>query len=536
MNKSTRTPEEKIYREYAPFSISMASVAYALVKNGWVIEDDCRADPAYDFSLIAKRASDEAVAMIYVDTEINGHPSEYAFDSDMQEMTAMLKEKASADVNLLGCYRFWVKLDHMEGNRYAIALKDDCGFPEKLELPAPGTARKPSEEDPAACNYKAGDIVKLFHWAFGADNWEGFIHTLYENMSFDSDVVHTHIDGKIDFIRHITRLIKDWKDKNLWEEFSAFSGLTATENGDSPCCMICFHEQPITCFMFETEHGRVSHIKELCMDDCADFRADEEGPPIPDAVRNGVELTPEQLLEHHHTMMHRLEACMREDSGEEEEDPYGFTWIKTQMTAPAFCHAAFEYRGHALAVMTTLMSDGYFSLSAEERNRLMDYAEEHDLIPCVFPQDETGAPVYNSWNLLNLKTMKFFSPTELPLRENAPMSLWEQRLVAIDAVCNYLDAQGDEVVFRHDLIGAHPQLWFRDKMGRECWVLLCYDDGTGPDTDLSAVLNVKDKLTVAPGYLASIKLKAPDGGVPKRHEDTVAEFDGLIEVTETMWP
>lgn len=152
-------------------------------------------------------------------------------------------------------------------------------------------------------------------------------------------------------------------------------------------------------------------------------------------------------------------------------------WIKTEPSYPAFEDFTFSFRNQVFPVLV---------LRTNEKGRLLNpppiiealrkEAARNNLVPCVFPVlDRTGRPFfYGEWNLINPFTGKKVDPIALSSDAPVEVSDWELRNWSVNIVWNYLKGEGYERLSYCDAPEIDPQIWFRDKSGRECWIEVLY--------------------------------------------------------------
>lgn len=229
-----------------------------------------------------------------------------------------------------------------------------------------------------------------------------------------------------------------------------------------------------------------------------------------------------------------LQSEIERNGGMMKATGEGFEWLKTEMTLPSFCNLVFSYGGNTFAVVPVPMSRMQYQIPQNKKKLLLENAEKYHLIPCLFPVDvKTEKPLVAKWNLFNLITNSFVNPTQIPARENVPMSVWELRLLAINIVRRHLEEEGDQILSWQDVPEIQPQIWFRDSQGRESWIVMCSDNDA--DKVMTSVAPHADRLRMYPGYIAPVGFISPDMGIPKRQQGAFCNFRGLKEITPDMW-
>ncbi len=526
-----------VYREYAPYSIAMACVASALEENGWRIVGDNRNRPVSYPSLIAAR-QDDSYALFFIDTFIDDKKAVFTFDPNMERIGKSLKDINGVDHAVLGDYYIKVKLEYLENlNRYKIELLDDGGFPEELNLPMIGSTNSGKGEKVEVSGEEA--MVKIFHSAMTNGDWVQLTEAMSETMHYHSFTADVDLYGKMDYIRYMADKVNYWKKSDLWRDFIFKTGTIMYEGRERPCCMTYYCGKKNAGVIFEVQNGlaiKMTVLPKHLYDAYVDSEEAECSKSCTMLVREGNPKIPKLQARLHQMALDWLSERMEENGGMSHEGSAGFMWLKKKMTLPSFCDLVFEFRGNVFAVLPIEATDANFSVPKEKEALLLKYAEENDMIPCVFPVDVRDKRLLSfGWNLINLNSRSFINPTKLEPRENVPLSRWEQRLSAIMMLCSHIEEQGGIVLSWQDSLGVYPQIWFEDQEGRKCWVLLSYDDGSGADTEVSILSPQKERLKNYPGYIACVGYRSADMGVPLRHRGAMCNFHGLKAVTDDMW-
>lgn len=152
-------------------------------------------------------------------------------------------------------------------------------------------------------------------------------------------------------------------------------------------------------------------------------------------------------------------------------------WVKTEPSYPAFEDFTFSLRNQVFPVLVLRADDRGKLLNPPPRiEALRRESENNNLIPCVFPiRDRTGRPFFpDTWNLINPFTGKRIDPIAISSDSPVKVSDWELRNWAVNIVWKYLDSEGLEGLSFCDAPEINPQIWFRDKEGKECWLEVLY--------------------------------------------------------------
>ncbi len=170
----------------------------------------------------------------------------------------------------------------------------------------------------------------------------------------------------------------------------------------------------------------------------------------------------------------------------------GFKWVKTELTYPSFDNLTFSYKSSVYSVVIELIDNTGSSFSLKQRERLLNACAENNLVPCLFKinlqeksknllsfmassniQDEYELnSLEQGWNLFNARTNQKINPLTLSSDEPTKMSKWELSNFAIQIVRTDIEKEGNEVLSFCDLPEINPQIWFKDKQGNVCWVVV----------------------------------------------------------------
>ena len=220
--------------------------------------------------------------------------------------------------------------------------------------------------------------------------------------------------------------------------------------------------------------------------------------------------------------------------GPEDKAPY-FRWLvmRPQML---FAHLVFAYRNQVFAVYVNVVNDRIPSFSAAHRKRLIEAAEEFNLVPCeiqvkVSKPDVNrlgiyGAEITDSTGLINVMSGKPVSPVELATDADVPMSLWERRTLAINVVERDIrETDKFEIGSICSVIGIDPQIWFKDDKGRPCWCIvrdwIGKNDLDPKKNDFYHFIDNNKHLQPYDGYFAGVSISSAEPVVYFRNGEVV---------------
>lgn len=180
-----------------------------------------------------------------------------------------------------------------------------------------------------------------------------------------------------------------------------------------------------------------------------------------------------------------LQDQFEKESGK-AEPPRDYKWIKAELTWPSFDHLTFGYGNQVFSVLVVIIDGGRSSLTQKERNRCVEACAVNNLIPCRFGIDARSVkPICQDWNLTHLVSGRDIIPSECANAYRITMSEWELQNFSIQLVRDHItDQLSANVLSFCDVIGVDPQIWFEDKTGSRCWVVVRhYGRITGQEKD-----------------------------------------------------
>lgn len=207
----------------------------------------------------------------------------------------------------------------------------------------------------------------------------------------------------------------------------------------------------------------------------------------------------------------------------------GVKWVKPEHSYPAFDHLSFSYKKSIFSIIIELIHNEESSLTEEQKEELIQAAEDYNLIPCLYkirlidnfpdeplednyPQDSDYqlVPLEQNWNLYDIHTNEVLDPIKKASDEDVELSEWEFNNFANQVVRDDLEANGFTVFSFCDLAEFNPQIWFEDKEGNVGWIFVeYYLDGFANKIDRWKQLDDEyPSLKAYNGYVAKVEFIA----------------------------
>lgn len=241
-----------------------------------------------------------------------------------------------------------------------------------------------------------------------------------------------------------------------------------------------------------------------------------------------------------------LLLCSRDIAGEQIQKMIDILndckWIRPEYTYPSFDNMNFIYKNVVFSILIDIQDKtGNSYLPELYIKRQITAAKEHNLIPCKFPVsvDNPHNPNLNTleslnkgWNLFRTDTNKPVIPEHLATTENVIMSEWEKRNFAIIFIRKYLKIRKLKVLSFQDTMEIDPQLWFENKDGQKCWVVIrCF---VYPEKNIPKPEQYKEiirRCFTNEGYFAGVVLKplSEDGKLYRGGKFEIT-FNGLEKI------
>jgi hypothetical protein len=216
----------------------------------------------------------------------------------------------------------------------------------------------------------------------------------------------------------------------------------------------------------------------------------------------------------------------------------GFSWIKAELTYPAFDHLTFGYNNSIFSVLIELMDETVSSLTEIQRTRWLEACTEYNLIPCLFKINcismSNGynlTPMDAAWNLFDVDGRHLVNPIVESSDDDTEMSAWEIHNFAIQVVRQNIEEKGYEVLSFCDLVEVNPQIWFLDEVGNKNWVIV--QSSTGQELSSidpwRGIEQLNEHLLPFNGYFAGVQISSEKPSL-YRGDGMFVDFEGLEQI------
>lgn len=388
----------------------------------------------------------------------------------------------------------------------------------------PKTTLQPQFQ-PAKTPLTEKEACRILCNAVCSHEWDVFIASSRENLSYISHMNGTRLSTRHEFIRYMSERRQIWRSQHSFQGMCWDTGSIIYRGEEKPCYMLSCFGHMVGASILTLQEGRIATIETLPQEANSSFTPDAECCSVPRIFHpfRG-HLTPhpaEQTLLQLFTASY-LRECMVQKTGycppntqDSADKDNCARWIKITRDEPSCCDMAFTYRGCVYAVCAVeVKNHPAHGGSIEEaiatmpdRVRLMALSEQHRLIPCIFPVERQFSPdPAQSWNLWDVRTMKPLQPeTESATDATPPPSVWEILVGALAELQTRILRDGGSVIAYHDMPQLLPHFWFRDAQGTLSWVILrCTANPAQQDRSLSENELLPQQLAPGTnGYLAT---------------------------------
>lgn len=519
------TQGKQARRSHAPYSLAHAALAAAFAMAGYV---DLRArishtrqDPTF-----AVRNEQGYTALLFLDVQIGDTPPQFPYTKE-QMARIVEREKKTLGPELKG-HHCLVRLVRREDKFVtSLHIEPACpGVPADIESVSIAMAG----EDDSLSEARACRILST---AICRQAWGSFAAIAGEDLTYTSLINGTKTLGKVEYIRYMAERKPLWESQQAWPGVSIDTGTIEYVGRRRPCFMISCYGRMVGAAVVTLSEGRVADIVTLPLEANDTFEKDAESsaaPVIFHPMRGHLTAYSQEPSPLQRFTTAYLQDCMIRHMGfcgatgspadvyisdgvEHKVAEVGARWAKLVRNEPSFCDMAFTCAGRMYAVCAVEvpahpenggdMRDIIMNM-VPEREQALRMAEQHRLIPCVFPvqRDHTPLP-QKTWNLWDMRTMEPVTPTMGTGEEDAPLSEWEVLYAALAEVEHMLSVGGCEIVACHDMPDTLPHVWFRDPHGQLSWIIIrphtsvAYADRGPSEAELQAA-----RLTDgAPGYV-----------------------------------
>lgn len=203
-------------------------------------------------------------------------------------------------------------------------------------------------------------------------------------------------------------------------------------------------------------------------------------------------------------------------------DKPDFEWNRLHYSASAFDDINFRYKNMVFSILLKFFYNGEeIPINKKRETEWLEIAKQNNLIPCIFPvdiiDDDTQYAIRrktDGWHLFYFNTKVEIDPTKISSEKTMLMSHYDLLNNAIKTVEFELENDGFEVRATCDnpnLPEDYPRIWFVDKKGNICWVVVKYGINTNFKTpNVKKIIQNDSILNDSTGYFAPVVFE-PDG-------------------------
>lgn len=353
--------------------------------------------------------------------------------------------------------------------------------------------------------------------------WAELLANTHDDLSYTSLMNGTKLSSKQEFIRYMSERRQMWRQQRSWQGMSWDTGVIIYRGEPRPCYMLSCFGRAVGASILSLQDGKIAAIETLPEAANASFTPDEDCS-VPSRIFHPFRghLTPHPA---EHTPLQffaatYLRKCMMQHTGYcAPNSPDSATpsskarWVKLVRDEPSFCDMAFAHGEHVFAVCAVEVSShphngGELQLIAESlvnKDRYLACAEQHGLIPCIFPAQRNYSPEpSDTWNLWDLRTLQPVRPEQMHAADvPPPLSPWEILLGTLAKLRTRITRMGGSVIAYHDSPDIFPHFWYRDSEGKLSWIIMrCASSADPQDSSLSEeeMLPIQQEPNAA-GYL-----------------------------------
>lgn len=217
-----------------------------------------------------------------------------------------------------------------------------------------------------------------------------------------------------------------------------------------------------------------------------------------------------------------------------------FRWLQTTLMDPSFQHLAFAYGQNVYSVLIELVKNDSnkiqnLVLDSDIENQLRE-CKRNDLVPCIIALNyDTLEPI--------LKCVLTFTETgeEVVFQDNnaiKEMSLWEINNMGIGVVAKQIAKDGCQIRSICDVPDFSPQIWYYDREGKLCYVIVNTITGNFPESAHYKVnQNTINKFIDYKGFYAQIGFFPSDAVVYDRNGNIIplSKRDSMTNPVEILY-
>ena len=488
------THSRQAHRGHARFSLAHAVVASAFAGAGYV-DLALRADQTRRDATFAVRNEKGYMALLFMDVQVDDFTPQFAYTN--KHINAALERVREVVKDTLHAHRCIVRLKR-HGDAFATTLR--------IEPPCPGLPEVIESEEkilpPEDGDTTEAAVCRMLALGVCHHQWGGFAAHAHEDMSYTSLVNGTKTHGKLEYMRYMAERKPLWEEEQVWPGIEVDTGTIEYVGVRRPCFMITCYGHMVGASVATLRDGKVSDIVTLPQEANETFVKDADStakPLVFHPLRGHLTAFAEQPSPLQRFTTAYLQDCMIRKTGfsgatgsletvyisdgvEHPLDKKGARWVKLLRHNPSFCDLAFTCAGRTYAVCAVEVEkhplnggdiNAIIAALGAEKESALSMAEQHRLIPCVFPvqRDHSPSPA-QTWNLWNIATAEPVTPTMSTGDEDAPVSEWEVLQAALAEASHMLRVGGCEIISCHDTPSLLPHLWFRDPHGQLCWLII----------------------------------------------------------------
>ncbi|MBP5306783.1 MAG: hypothetical protein J6Y79_01885 [Paludibacteraceae bacterium] len=185
-------------------------------------------------------------------------------------------------------------------------------------------------------------------------------------------------------------------------------------------------------------------------------------------------------------------------------------WIQTRLTYPAFQYLCFAYAGNIYSVLIEFYDgNASYVLDRDLSNQIRE-CKANDLIPCtIVLRSDNYEPVIDGNHLI---LSDKHTPVAFKKREgDVRMSAWEINNFGVSIVMQDLEKEGNKIMSFCDVLNIEPQIWFEDKNGNRCYVIVNTISGsTKENTEYQINHNLLMRFINYNGFYAEVNILPND--------------------------